>query len=408
MLPPPAAAEVYWELPASEVASVIVAELAAAGFVFDVGALGDLLGSAEPGRAISCLPFDVPLTDPVATASENRRLLEALHSQFMLIATAWHAAAGQDEGSTWREARLGDPTTSSRPEDRTVFTVRWDEARVLEFLHAELPTTAPQKVRDTLRDAESLDALMTELQVNLAEMEDAQDRLSAQQAAAERKKRMISVCGGEIDNSESGLADLFAHISAHVPDTSVCALDGFDLSAATLPQKAKKSRKGELKDRTKRTRAPGKARRNMEDLIGAAGEIHAFRWLQLKYGNEVITPANWVSAYSARAFPDNASCVDEGKGCDIVFTLNGRTYHIEVKSSEEDGTGFMLGTSEIRCAREIAQKRRRREREQYFVLKVDHALTSEPKFMLLPNPYDPAHQDRFVIVDDGARVSYRP
>lgn len=109
-----------------------------------------------------------------------------------------------------------------------------------------------------------------------------------------------------------------------------------------------------------------------------------------------------------KAFPDNASCVDEGKGCDIVFTLNGRTYHIEVKSSEEDGTGFMLGTSEIRCAREIAQKRRRREREQYFVLKVDHALTSEPKFMLLPNPYDPAHQDRFVIVDDGARVSYRP
>jgi len=44
----------------------------------------------------------------------------------------------------------------------------------------------------------------------------------------------------------------------------------------------------------------------------------------------------------------------------------------------------------------------------YFVLKVDHALTSEPKFMLLPNPYDPAYQDHFVIVDDGARVSYRP
>ena len=405
---PPAAAEVYWELPASEVASAIVAELAAAGFALDVGALGDLLASAEPGRAISCLPFEVPLTDPVATASENRRLLETLHSRFMLISTAWHVAAGQDEGSTWREAKLGDPTMSPRPEDRDVFTVRWDEARVLEFLRAEIPTTAPQKVRAALRDAESLDALMTELQVNPAEMEDAQDRLSAQQAAAERKKRMISVCGGKIDNSESGLADLFAHISAHVPDATVCAFDGFDLSAVTLPQKVKNPRKGEQKDRTKRTRAPGKARRNMEDLIGAAGEIHAFRWLLLKYGNEVITPANWVSAYSAKAFPDNASCVDEGKGCDIVFTLDGRTYHIEVKSSEEDGTGFTLGTSEIKCAREIAQKRRKRQSEQFFVLKVDHALTSEPKFTLLPNPYDPAHQDRFVIVDEGARVTYRP
>lgn len=197
------------------------------------------------------------------------------------------------------------------------------------------------------------------------------------------------------------------HISTHVPDSSLCALEGFDLSAVTLPQKAKKLKKGEQKERTKRTRAPGKTRRNMEDLIGAAGEIHAFRWLQLKYGSEVITPANWVSAYSAKAFPDNALYVDEGRGCDIVFTLDGCTFYIEVKSSEEDGTGFTLGTSEILCAREIAQKRRRRDREKYFVLKVDHALSSEPKFTLLPNPYDPAHQDRFVIVDEGARVTYR-
>jgi len=111
--------------------------------------------------------------------------------------------------------------------------------------------------------------------------------------------------------------------------------------------------------------------------------------------------------YSAKAFPDNAPCVDEGRGCDIVFTLDGCTYHIEVKSSEEDGAGFTLGTSEIRCAREIAQKRRKRDREKYFVLKVDHALSAEPRFTLLPNPYDPAHKDRFVIVDEGARVTYR-
>jgi hypothetical protein len=404
---PSAAAEAYWELPASEAAGAIVAELAAAGFALDQAALCDVLASDEPGGAVTCLPVEVPLTDPVAIASENRRLLEALYSRFMLIGTAWHAAAGQNEGSAWREAKLADPTTSARTEDRDVFTMRWDEARVLEFIRAELPTTSPQQIRGALRDAKSLDAVMTALQVNTSEMEDAEERLAAQKAAADRKKRMVSVCGGEIDNSESGLADLFAHISTHVPDSSVCALEGFDLSAVTLPQKAKRPKKGEQKERTKRTRAPRKTRRNMEDLIGAAGEIHAFRWLQLKYGSEVITPSNWVSAYSAKAFPDNALYVDEGRGCDIVFTLDSCTFHIEVKSSEEDGTGFTLGTSEILCAREIAQKRRRRDREKYFVLKVDHALSSEPKFTLLPNPYDPAHQDRFVIVDEGARVTYR-
>lgn len=408
MTPPSTAAEAYWELPVSEVASAITAELAQAGFAFDGTALRDLLASAEPGRAIACLPFEVPLTDPVEVASVNRRLLEGLHSRLMLIATAWHAAAGMNESSAWREAKLGDPTLSLRPEDRDVFTLRWGEARALDFICADLPPTAPQKIRDTIRDAGSLDALMTALQVNPAEMDDALDRLSALQAAAERKKRIVQVCGGDIDNSDSGLAELFAHISAHVPDASVRAFAGFDLKAVTLPQKAKKPKPSDSKDRTKRTRVPPKTRRDMEDLIGAAGEIHAFRWLQIKYGPEIITPANWVSAYSAKAFPDNASYVDEGKGCDISFMLDGCTYNIEVKSSEEDGTGFTLGTSEIRHAREIARKLRRRQREEFFILKVDFVLTPEPKFTLLPNPYDPAHQDRFVIIDEGARVTYRP
>ena len=408
MRPSPDSAQAYWELPALEVAGAIVAELAGAGFELDETTLRDLLASDEPGRAISCIPFEVPQTDPVETASENRRLLESLHSRFMLIAATWHAATDQNKGSAWREAKLGDPTTSPRPEDRDVFTVRWDEARVLEFLRADLPATAPQKVRDALRDAESLDVLMMALQVDASEMEDAQKRLSAQQVADERKKRMVSVCGEEIENSESGLADLFTHISMHLPDAGVCANDGFDLSAVTLPQKVKKLKKGKNIGRTRRTRAPGKMRRNMEDLIGAAGEIHAFRWLQLRYGKDVVTPANWVSAYSAKAFPDNASCVDEGKGCDIVFTLDGCTYHIEVKSSEDDNNGFTLGSSEIQLAREIAQNRRNRRREKYFVLKVNQALTSEPQFTLLPNPYDPAYKDRFDIVEEGARVTFRP
>lgn len=405
---PPNVAEAYWELPASEVAVTIASELVQAGFALDEAALSNLLASDKPGGAVSCLPFDVSLTDPVSIAADNRRLVEEMHSRLMLIATAWHAASGKNESSVWREVKLGDPTVSPRPEDRDVFTLPWSEGRALDFLRADLPPSAPQKIREALAEAGSLDALMTALQINPAEVDDAQERLSALEAAAERKKRIVQVCGGDIDNSESGLAELFAHIAAHVPDESVRALEGFDLAAVTLPQKAKKPKPSGTKDRTKRTRVPPKTRRNMEDLIGAAGEIHAFRWLQLKYGSEVITPANWVSAYSEKAFPDNASCVDEGKGCDIFFTLDGCTYNIEVKSSEEDGTGFTLGTSEIRRAREIAGKRRKRQREEFFILKVDYVLTPEPKFTLLPNPYDPTHQDRFIIIDEGARVTYRP
>lgn len=407
MVAPSAAAEAYWELPASEVAGAIAEELRQAGFAFDEAILREWLTSSEPGHAVACLPFEVSLTDPVEMAAVNRRLLEELHSHLMLIATAWHAASGINESSSWRPAKLSDPASSPRLEDRDVFTLRWDEARALNFIRAELPPATPQAIRNAVSDAVSLNAVMAALQVNPGQIDDAQDRLSAQQAEAERKKRMVQVCGGDVENSESGLAGLFAHIAAHVPDAGVRELAGFDLMSVTLPQKPKARKQSGAQDRIKRTHVPGKARRNMEDLIGAAGEIHAFRWLQLKHGPEIITPANWVSAYSAKAFPDNAPSVDEGKGCDIYFSLDGCTYNIEIKSSGEDGTGFTLGSSEIRRAREIARKSGKRQREKFFVLKVDYVLTAAPKFTLLPNPYDPAHQDRFVIVDEGARVTYR-
>ena len=129
MTSPSTASEAYWELPVSEVASAITAELAQAGFSFDGTALRDLLASAEPGRAIACLPFEVPLTDPVEVASVNRRLLEGLHSRLMLIATAWHAAAGMNESSAWREAKLGDPTLSPTGGSRRLHTALGRSAR---------------------------------------------------------------------------------------------------------------------------------------------------------------------------------------------------------------------------------------------------------------------------------------
>lgn len=404
---PSAAAEAYWELPASVVAGSIAAELAEAGFDIEEKALLDLLIPTEAGGDLKGFPIDLPSSDPVELAAQNRRLVEDLHGRLMLIATAWHASAGSSENAAWRDVKLCEPSQSPRPEDRNFFTSLWDEARALEFIWTHLAPTTPQKILDGLKKTGSLDGLMGALEVRSDELEDARDRLSALQVAAERKKRTIEVCGGEIDTSEAGLAHLFSHIAQQVPDASLRALAGFDLTTITLPQKAKAPKSGGTNERSGRTRVPPKTCRNMEDLIGAAGEIHAFRWLQLKYGPGIITPANWVSAYSVKAFPDNAPYVDEGKGCDIWFMLDGCTYSIEVKSSEEESTGFTLGTSEIRHAREIARKSRKRQREAFFILKLDHVLTRTPGFTLLPNPYDPAHQDRFIILEEGARVSYR-
>jgi hypothetical protein len=40
------------------------------------------------------------------------------------------------------------------------------------------------------------------------------------------------------------------------------------------------------------------------------------------------------------------------------------------------------------------------------VLRVMNALSGQPSFQLLPNPYDPKHQSRFVIEDAETRVRY--
>ena len=186
------------------------------------------------------------------------------------------------------------------------------------------------------------------------------------------------------------------------------ALTGFDIESALIPKKAKKPAPGGKRGGGKRTLAPKRTSKNMEDLVGAAGEIHAFRWLQLKYGSTAISPSNWVSAYSAKAYPDNTVNVDEGRGCDIFLTLDSCTYSIEIKSSEGEATSFIMGTSEIRRAREVAASKRRKPTEEFLIHKVDHVLSTAPIFSFLPNPYDPRYQNHFVIIDDGARVNYRP
>ena len=143
----------------------------------------------------------------------------------------------------------------------------------------------------------------------------------------------------------------------------------------------------------------------MENLIGLSGEIHAFRMLQNTYGASTVSASTWVSGNSAHVFPDNKT--DDGKGCDFVVILQGRTHHIEVKASEGESESFTLGSSEIRLAMKLAKKSRRRMKEVFLILRVSNALSAAPSFELLPNPYDQKYQALFVIEEADARVRYR-
>lgn len=90
-----------------------------------------------------------------------------------------------------------------------------------------------------------------------------------------------------------------------------------------------------------------------------------------------------------------------------MIVLDDRTHYIEVKSSEGNQESFTVGSSEIRLAMELTKKSRKRRKETFSVLKVLNALTAEPSFQLLPNPYDPRYQSLFVIEEADARVRYQ-
>jgi hypothetical protein len=145
----------------------------------------------------------------------------------------------------------------------------------------------------------------------------------------------------------------------------------------------------------------------MEQLVGLSGEIHAYRMLQHSYGKDVVHAGCWIAGNSAKIglnAPDNT---DDGFGCDFVIVHQGRTYYIEAKSSASDDSSFTITSSEIRLAKEVLKRSRKRRKEVFHVLCVANALTTAPSFLLLPNPYAPQFKSLFQVDDADARVRYR-
>lgn len=406
---PEALARAFWEVSFAEMLRAIAHVLAENGLSDEMRATLERTETPEALAAELHKSSHIVSADPLELAKENRKRAVAALERFRLIAAAWHASGRVEQSAGWLatfKAELLEPVLQ---QDRSLFARFWDDRTAFECIVKCMPSTAPQILRDMLADAESLEALAEALGVSAEQIEGAADELEKVRQDAARRKRMVTVCGAEFENAEANLSALFEHIAHQIPADDLAVIQGFDLKAPIIPKKFEKPSSNKGGSKSKGTIAPRRLSKNMEDLVGAAGEIHAFRWLRQHYGSELVSPSNWVSAYSVNAYPDNEPNIDEGRGCDIWFTYDGCTYSIEVKSSEGEASSFTLGTSEIRLAREIALSvsRKKRATEAFLILRVSNALSTSPSFKLLPNPYDPRYQEHFQIVEEGARVSYR-
>ncbi len=405
---PVAVARAFWQVPFSEFARVTAADLGEMGCAEDFCALLETVANQEEFPQALEDADAVVGADPLDLSKINRKRAIEVFDRFLLIATAWHGGAGASHSADWLSGCDGQALDAALAQDRTIYTKAWTDWSIFGRLAASLPNAAPADLRQELADAQSLDTLGHALGVSPEQLDGAAEALEKARQDAERRKRLVKVCGADFDNTEDNLSALFDHISEQIDEGALAALQGFDLQAPLIPSKRAKPKRRSRRDDGKPTRAPKRQGKKMEDLIGAAGEIHAFRWLQRRYGAASVSPSNWVSAYSEKAYPDNESSVDEGRGCDIYFAHDGCTYFIEVKSTDGDTTDFILGPSEVRLAREIGRSRRKRAKQLFYILRVSNALSTSPIFTLLPNPYDPKYEGHFDILDEGARISYRP
>ncbi len=141
---------------------------------------------------------------------------------------------------------------------------------------------------------------------------------------------------------------------------------------------------------------------HLPELVGIVGEMHAFRFLQARFG---IDESAWVSEFRTRVVPllDGEKDVpSDSHGYDFRFTNGGTTWCVEVKSTTGDGTSFDLPSSELDAAGRIAP----RKHERWCILRVRQALSQQPVCDWLPNPFEPGAGERLRLRQGGVTVEY--
>lgn len=394
-----------WEVQFSDV-------LAAFAGVFErMGAPEDIVALVRSSESYDALISEMPRLgvdpafDPLEVVRDNRERVSAAVGQLQEIGLAWAVGISDALATLWESRTdLFMEALDVRLATSGYLTL-WSSAELFALLRT-LPHDSESLVFWAALDgSKSLDELKLSLGISRDRLVNARKNLADLKERARRQGRMISVCGREFDSSEDNLTALWKHITEELSDSAVGSLDPIDIATPaglTPPPKRKPSGKG-----------TGGGIRSVplqkidENLVGLAGEIHAFRRLQLQHGNMIVSASSWVSSNSLRVYADNIATVNDAAGCDFRFVVDGKTYHVEVKSSTGADELFTLGSSEIRLAMELSRSRRSRQRASFVLLRVLNTLSERPIFQVLPNPYDERFRSYYDIVEAGARIRYR-
>lgn len=341
--------------------------------------------------------------DPLETARRNRELLRNSLNQLQQIGLAWALANNHRDPSTWESRTEGYMATLTVELASQGYLKVWSESDVFGLLRVLPRDTDSECFWDHVTQAQSFQDLVAKLGLAADALSQAKERLRTFKEDARRRSRLVQVGGKEFDSSEDNLSRLYDHIQLVFPDDRLAALTGIDLrSPDGLALITRDSTPGRKDGRSRTQTRVKRASKAMEALIGLAGEIHAYRMLKSRYN---ARQESWISSNGNIVFPENQ--YDDGRGCDFEIAIGDRVYCVEVKASEGEDEYFSLGSSEIRLAVEIARKSRPHRKSVFTILHVTRALSDQPEFKLLPNPYDPRYQSFFLLDGADVRVRYK-
>lgn len=341
--------------------------------------------------------------DPAEAARINRRSLNHALEKLQQIALAWALGTHGTDPLIW-ESRVDEFTKAlSVATDECFYLTILTETDMFALLRTLPQDSTSAEFWSAFLRANSFPELIAALDLSEKALGDAGAKLLSFKEDVRRRNRLIEVAGVEFDSSEDNLAGLFDHIVRALPDERLKDIEFSSLDKPnTLTPLTRPARTGRNSDAP---RAPMKIKhlsKGMEQVLGLAGEIHAFRVLRDRYH---ATQTSWISENGRRVFPENVS--DDGRGCDFEIVHENRTYFIEVKATDGDDTSFLIGSSELRLAEEVALRKSKHRRNRFMILHVTRVLSDHPLFTLLPNPCDPRYASFFIKDDANVRIRYR-
>jgi hypothetical protein len=386
----------YWNATFQQVASSHVDVLAACGADLSVLDLFRCNTSVEElNHELEMIGVE-PSIDPADVQARNQRNLQSVLDQVIRIALVWC----EDRNIAFEDWISDSRGVYARVEQwafRTGFVDPWSDAECYRVALSLLPQSdAYATFWQVAGHCAGPVELREKLGLPAGTLDDAEEQIRRLRANEERKKRLVEVCGKEFDSDAGNLTQLWSHITELVPDGAAV-----DLSAlANLAELQSTRRVGQAGGQSGKKKGASKRLSQREkDLLGLAGEIHSFRALQHRYGSDHVSAANWVSENSRYCFPNNG-CDDE-LGYDFELTVGGRRILVEVKATQDESEILSLGESQVRAA-----LRATRQRRQYLLLRVSHALSANPQLEVLPNPYDPKAAKYFSFEEAGMRIRF--